>query len=202
MSHVHYPCISGPAHGTLIGIDCAFESSLRGKTKVVTPQVNEHLILRIVAESRFNENLQTRLKGVLISFRNNLFTGLDFTLAVAIADKMARYTVCANHAMIYAVGRVVGDGRGRVDTVCNFVEHLHVIKKAGRSGDLVVYPEAEIIIDKTLDKEILNLESLGLLCIGIHHINQLHGLLWEQQITPHNDYQETDSCSDSTRGEV
>ena len=101
----------------------------------------------ILADARFGETIGTEITlPVWIRFMPQQFGGRSYGLALALADKRARY--CSNHAFangrLIATGLMTEDGCGRIGEVDSLRDSLVATAAEALSGDLIVLPRANL----------------------------------------------------------
>ncbi len=175
---VLFPCVHGLASGQLVIINCFPAAELKSTIKVVTG-VDEEIARRVVGAARYDESDSRAGTGVMVLFSNPLFTGESYGLALAVADKLARYHPIRDWTAIYATGSIPADGCGRVDAVNNFLEKLEMLAEEARPGSLFLYPEKNHLPFSAKIREKLDLlQSKGVECIAVAAVSDLQDKLW------------------------
>lgn len=141
---------------------------------------DEREIERILADSRSCEPTGAEIaRPIWVRFIPQQFSGRSYGLALALADKLARY--CRQEEpqdrRVFATGIVVEDGSGRIGGVEAFDGKLAVIAREARSGDVVVVPQANLDHASCDAREMLaRFEKTGVVCRGADHLDQLGDL--------------------------
>jgi len=172
---VTFPCIHAASPGELITITCFAAREMKGTIKL--PAIgDEGVARRVIGASRHNETDHRAATGVIAMFSNPQFTGLSYTLALAIADKLARYRNAPIHGKIYATGKIAHDKQGQVQAIGGIAEKIRLILKNAAPGDCFIYPRAND--EPALSPLLQTLREKGIRCIAIGHISDLAGVLW------------------------
>ena len=107
---VSFPCVHGTGKGEVITITCFPVNEMKGTIKIPAVDI-EDVARRVIGASRHDETDHRAANGVIAMFSNPQFTGLSYTLALAIADKLTT-TLADFSQQIVDLGFVV-DGPGR-----------------------------------------------------------------------------------------
>lgn len=175
---VLFPCISGLAKGQLVTINCFPSDELKGTIKVVTG-IDEEIARRVIGASRFKESDSRAGMGVMALFSNPLFSGESYGLALAIADKLARFDMNQQWVEVYATGTVPADGCGIVSKIDGFAEKLDLLIEQAKPGSLFIYPKNNLPSSSdTIQEKLYLLQNKGVKCISIATIDDLAGKLW------------------------
>ncbi len=174
---VMFPCVHGLAKGQFVTINCFPAAELKSSIKVVTG-VDEEIARRVIGASRYDESDSRAGTGVMALFSNPLFTGESYGLALAIADKLARYKAAAEWKAIYATGAVPADGCGRIDTIRSFGEKLDLLYEKAEPDSLFVYPRKNVSATGQTQDKLEKLRSKGVKCVAIANISDLQGRVW------------------------
>ncbi len=175
---IFFPCVHGVASGQLITINCFRVGELKSPIKVLSGS-DEETAKRIIGASRYNEEDKRAAEGVMAVFSNPMFGGESYGLALAIADKLARYNKCSNWSEIYVTGRIPPDGCGTVEDVGEFEQKLDILLQYGQADSIFLFPEKNIgqHIARVTDK-INQLEQNGITCKSVKQVGELEGFLW------------------------
>ena len=137
---------------------------------------DEREIERILADARAHEPTGAEIaRPIWVRFIPQQFSGRSYGLALALADKLARYR--RNQPLdgrIFASGIIIEDGSGRIGDVEAFDDKLAAITDDARSGDVVVMPKGNV--DRASSSTLKLLECLdanGVICRSADHLDQL-----------------------------
>jgi Mg-chelatase subunit ChlD len=92
----------------------------------------------IIDNARYGEHKPFVDMDVVVHFANNAFDGDSFGLALALADKCARYGITAQTGRVVATGGI--GPQGEVTAVGAFPEKVTYLRRVLQSGDVFVYP--------------------------------------------------------------
>jgi|GEM_PF-5436326 len=172
-----FPCVHGLANGQLVTINCFPSVELKSTIKAVTG-VDEEIAARIIGASRYGETDGRAGIGVMALFSNPLFNGESYGLALAIADKMARFENENNWTEIYATGSIPADGCGRVKAVGGFSEKIELLLDKAKPGSLFIYPKENNVSDQ-IKKGLDLLQEKKVMSMEVDAVDDLQGFLWE-----------------------
>lgn len=175
---VLFPCVHGLANGQLVTINCFSSAELKSTIKAVTG-IDEEIARRVIGASRYGESDGRAGIGVMALFSNPLFSGESYGLALAVADKLARFTAVREWTEIYATGSVPADGCGRVGAVGGFAEKLDLLMEKAKPGSLFLYPKNNLFPFSDQIQEKMNLlKSKKVECIAVTTVNDLQEKVW------------------------
>lgn len=180
---VLFPCVHGLAKGQFVTINCFPAAELKSSIKVVTG-VDEEVAGRVIGASRYGETDSRAGTGVMALFSNPLFSGSSYGLALAIADKLARYPAAAKWKEIYATGAVPADGCGKIDAIQGFKEKLDLLNEHAEPASIFIYPLKNGTSRKQIQEKLEALRNKGIKCIAVDTIDNLQGRIW--QVGTHN----------------
>lgn len=180
---VHFPCIHSGGGGDILSVSCFLSDDLKGIVKVVSG-IDDESARRVIGPSRYGERNFRAGNGVMVLFSNPLFTGKSYGLALAVADKIARYgKMPGTWSTIYATGEINADGCGKVTAVDGFDAKLDLLRAKGVPDGVLLYPEHCLTTSKHEKENLSRFFEGGVECIGIQHISELEGLLWEESLS-------------------
>ena len=182
---VYFPLVGSDGDG-LGSLECMPWGEAGGRRFMVShPRFNTE-VEQILADSRFNETAGHSEDCVRVRFAPSDFGGGSYGLALAIADKMARFG--ATGQLVYATGRIAADGHGAVGAIDHFEAKLMLIENCLRSGDVFAFPQQNL--DQLSAEARRSLALLGARS-GVHyrpvsHIDELNDIftLPEPDATP------------------
>lgn len=181
---VGFPCASIAGHGRMATISCFTASEVRGAIKVVSG-IDDDTAARIIGASRHSESAEQVALGVIALFDLQLFTGESYGLALAIADKMARYRNSVYAGSVYATGYIPLDGCGDVAAVDDFEEKLTIMEREGCQSGVFVFPSENLRRAGEAARGTLNrFEDSGLTCLPVDHVNEIFEALCGYQARP------------------
>lgn len=127
----------------------------------------------VIDNARYGEHKPFVDMDVVAHFANNDFDGDSFGLALALADKRARYGVAGPPGRIVATG-VVGP-QGEVTAVGAFPEKVTYLRRVLQSGDLFIYPTGnatEVAVQAALQR----LRRQGIVLRGVKSVGEVSAL--------------------------
>lgn len=176
-SRVLFPCVHGLATGQFVTINCFPAPEMKSSFKVVNG-ADEEIARRVIGASRYNE-IDSRVGiGVIAQFSNPYFFGESYGLALAVADKLARFDITRIWSEIYATGKIPADGCGKVEEIEGFDEKLDLLIQKAESGSLFLYPLNNYVKTDHIQQQMQALTGKGIECIPIASINDLDGVVW------------------------
>lgn len=129
----------------------------------------------VIDNARYGEHKPTVDVDVVVHFANNDFDGESFGLALALADKLARYGAAGQTGRVVATG-VVGP-QGEVTAVGAFLAKVTYLARVLQSGDLFVYPTGNPATTEMTGCEALQrMQNKGIILRAVEHIAQLSDL--------------------------
>ena len=129
----------------------------------------------IIDNARYGEHKPMVDVDVVVHFANNDFDGDSFGLALALADKRARYGVVGPTGRVMATG-VVGP-QGEVTAVGAFPAKVTYLEQVLKSGDLFVYPTGNpATTEMTVCEALQRMQNKGIVLRAVEHIAQLSDL--------------------------
>jgi len=153
-------------------VSCFTASEVRGAIKVVSG-IDDDTAARIIGASRHSESSEQVALGVIALFDLQLFAGESYGLALAIADKMARYRDGVYTDNVYATGYIPLDGCGDVAAVDDFEEKLTIMEREGCQTGMFVFPSENLRRAGRSARNTLNrFEESGLTCLPVDHVNE------------------------------
>lgn len=173
---VGFPCIHSNTEGELLTISCFPTIEMKGIVKVVSG-IDDESARRIIGTARYGERDEKAGIGVIVMFSNPLFMGNSYGLALAVADKLARFDAAGKWHEIYATGCIPVDGCGSVSAIEGFAEKLEALVKKSVPGSLLIYPKSNHE-NKHVSDLLSRLTNAGIECCGINHLNDLEGYVW------------------------
>jgi len=192
---VLFPCVHGVAAGQLIKITCFGSSEMKGAIKVVAG-VDDEAARRIIGAARHEEKDERAANGVIALFSNPLFGGGSFGLALAVADKMARFGAIQEQRQIVATGRIPADGCGSIEAIGDFEAKLGLIEQNAPDASLFVFPGKNIDnLSKDIRQKLDVLEVRGIQWRAINHIEELEGVLWASHREQANEHKKANEYS-------
>jgi hypothetical protein len=134
----------------------------------------------VIDDARYGEHRPRVDLDVVVHFARNDFDGLSFGLALALADKRARYGVAEPTGRIVATGTI--EPLGQVAEVEGFSIKLACVERELTPGDLFIYPARNVPRTDALVLEVLQrLQHRGIVLRAVEHIGQLSDL-WRHGI--------------------
>jgi hypothetical protein len=129
----------------------------------------------ILEQARFGEHQPWVNMDVVVHFTNPDFDGLSFGLALALADKRARYGSVGRAGRLVATG-VVGP-QGVVEAVEAFAVKLTCMEQVLTAGDLFIYPARNVSQAEAQVQEALGrLRSRGIVLRAVEYITDVRDL--------------------------
>ncbi len=177
-SKVVFPCVHGSTMGELVTISCFRSQDLKGPIQM-TSAIDGQSVKRIVGASRYHETDNRAAYGVIASLNNPLFSGQSYGLALALADKIARFGPAGKWTEIYATGTIPPDGCGAVGRINGLGKKIGLICSQGKPNSIFVFPSKNL--DADIEKRLVLLKKKGIHFIHVHHIKELQGILWDEQ---------------------
>ena len=175
---VLFPCVHGLARGQFVTINCFPVKELKSAIKVVTG-IDEEIAGRVIGAARYNETDSRAGQGVMVLFSNPLFNGESYALALAVADKLARFEAIARWNGIYATGRIPADGCGQVDSIGDFIEKLDLMLEYAKPGSVFLYPTKNHALSGQISEKLAQLKAKGIKCMGVALLDDLNDKLWQ-----------------------
>ena len=140
----------------------------------------------IIDDARYGEHRPRVDMDVVVHFARNDFDGLSFGLALALADKRARYGVTGPTGRIVATGTI--EPLGQVAEVEGFSVKLACVERELTPGDLFIYPARNVPRTDALVLEVLQrLQHRGIVLRAVEHIGQLSDLWHHGIVAPSSD---------------
>ena len=174
---VHFPCVHGLATGQTVAISCFPAREMKGTIKAVNG-VDEEIARRIIGASGYGEQDERTGIGVIALFSNPLFSGESYGLALAVADKLARFQPIGSWEAIYATGKIPADGCGQVAVINGFAEKLSILLDHARPNTLFIYPQKNHPTTDFLMDQMQRLQDKGMRCLPVTQLDDLQGRLW------------------------
>lgn len=185
---VYFPCIDANS-GEVVEINCFASKELKGTIKVLSG-IEEEVAINIIGSSRQREHNHNAGLGVIATVSNPKFHGNSYALALAIADKLARYKKCKNINKVYATGEVKPNNNGEINTIDNINEKLSLVLELINKNDVFVFPRQCIDESSTIQKELLRAITLkGAKYYPISNINDGDNIFWCFDKNKKNPYQ-------------
>jgi uncharacterized protein YegL len=131
----------------------------------------------VIDNARYGEHTPMVDMDIVVHFANNDFDGDSFGLALALADKRARYGVVGPSGRVVATG-VVGP-QGAVTAVGAFPAKVAYLEQVLQSGDLFVYP-AHNATEMAIQEALHRLRQRGIVVRGVERLAQVRDL-WHQR---------------------
>lgn len=186
---VKFPCVHSDDSGEMIEINCFKSDALKGTIKILSG-IEEIDAVNIVGASRQGEHHRAAADGVIATISNPNFTGRSYGLALAIADKMARYAPAQGIGAIYATGRIEADSRGLVSAVDGINNKLKLVEGVIKAGDIFLFPKVCEQVDDAVQQKLLKaIRAKFAKCYAISNLCDARDLLWviehstQEQIT-------------------
>jgi len=177
-SRVVFPCVHGSAQGELVTITCFQSRDLKGPIQM-TSDIDGQSVRQIIGASRYCETDGRAAFGVIANLNNPLFSGQSYGLALALADKIARFGPAGKWSEIYATGSIPPDGCGAVGKINELKKKIKLIARQGRPNSIFIFPLENL--DAEIEKAVVPLKNKGIHYIYIHHIKELNGILWDEK---------------------
>lgn len=135
-------------------------------------------VKKILGYSRHDEGIGTVDMDVVVQFDDPDFDGDSFALALAIADKRARFGESGKYRSIAATGTL--RNKGIVDRVSGLAEKLHALSTLSPGG-LLLLPAAQA---KECPSKVASLQNDG---IEVRYVSNLDELadLWQSEKASH-----------------
>jgi hypothetical protein len=174
---VEFP-VAGGRHSSMNHVRVSAYGDSLGRV-VSMPSSRNHAVRAklIIDDARYGEDKPTVDMDVVVHFAKNNFDGDSFGLALALADKLARYGAVRQTGRVVATG-VVGP-QGEVTAVGAFFAKVAYLEQILQAGDLFVYPthNAATIVCEALQR----LQNNGVVLRAVEHLEQL-GDLWHSEV--------------------
>lgn len=174
---VNFPCVHGINAGEIIKITCFQADELKGTIKTLSG-IEEVSATNIIGATRHGENNSAAAKGVMATVSNPNFSGRSYGLALAIADKLARYQRCPGINQLFATGRIEPDGCGDISPIDGLKEKTELVIERVKKGDMFVFPAQIEDADIQLRKLLKELADKGATSLSVSNMNQLNEVLW------------------------
>ena len=175
---VNFPCVHGAHTGEIIKVTCFQADELKGIIKTLSG-IEEVSAINIIGATRHGENNSAAAKGVMATVSNPNFSGRSYGLALAIADKLARYQKCSNLNQVFATGRIESDGCGKVSSIDCLIAKIRMVAENIKKGDIFIFPDQTENEEGSAQKELLRLiEGKGAHWKAISDICELGDLVW------------------------
>jgi hypothetical protein len=159
MSDVLFPIVGcNGAHIATVRCDCLNARDYPAGRALVLAR-DEQEIERILADARSGETTGAEIaRPIWVRFMPQQFTGRSYGLALALADKRARYHSATKLVgrRLFATGIITEDGAGRIGKVQSFEEKLLAIIEEARAGDVAVFPKENVVALSPSQKELLD----------------------------------------------
>lgn len=176
---VSFPCVSANGKGKLVSVSCFQSQELRSTIKVVSG-ISDDVAEKIIGAARHSEHDSRIAQGVIALFDVQVFTGESFGLALAVADKLARYEEYVGSRKIYATGCVPIDQSGSVTAVQDFEYKLDIMLQEEVSDGIFFCPRGNLKdISEMGHDSVKHLESLGMTFVPIRHCEEILSALTE-----------------------
>jgi hypothetical protein len=180
MSDVLFPIVGcNGAHIATVRCDCLNARDYPAGRALVLAR-DEQEIERILADSRSNEPSGAEIaRPIWVRFMPQQFTGRSYGLALALADKRARYRSdsVTNASRLYATGLIIEDGFGRIGKVSSFENKLLAIADAADAGDIMILAKGNLDDASPQERELLDqLAKKGVVCRVADRLDELTDL--------------------------
>lgn len=147
MSDILFPIVGcNGAHIATVRCDCLNAKDYPAGRALVLAR-DEREIERILADARSNEPTGAEIATpIWVRFMPQQFTGKSYGLALALADKRARYRPASQdkNVRLFATGLIIEDGFGRIGKVSSFEKKLRAIADAAEPGDIVILAKGNV----------------------------------------------------------
>lgn len=131
----------------------------------------------ILGHSRSDEEIDTVDIDVVVKFANPDFSGNSFGLALALADKLARFGSQHTYPAIVATGTL--ETQGIISAVDGFAEKLDIVAKEATRDSLFIYSQGNTSLDASIAKQ---LEANGVTLRSASCLAELQDL-WQSRAT-------------------
>lgn len=176
-ANVYFPCV-GANSGEVVEINCFASKELKGTIKVLSG-IEEEAAVNIIGISRQGEHNNNAGLGVIATVSNPRFHGNSYALALAVADKLARYTKCKNINKVYATGEIKPNNNGEIDTIDNINEKLSLVLSSIKRNDVFLFPKQCEDKSDSIQKELLQaIVSKGAKYYPIVNISDGDNIFW------------------------
>jgi len=185
---VYFPCIDINS-GEVVEINCFASKELKGTIKVLSG-IEEEAAVNIIGTSRQDEHRHNAGLGVIATVSNPKFHGSSYALALAVADKLARYTKCENINKVYATGEIKPNNNGEINVIDNINEKLSLVLGLIEKNDVFIFPRQCKDESDSIQKELLQaIVSKGATYYPISSINEGNNIFWCFNKNKKNPYQ-------------
>ncbi|MGI9418655.1 MAG: hypothetical protein ACR2RA_12550 [Geminicoccaceae bacterium] len=177
MSDVFFPIVGGGlSRMATVRCDCLDPKDYPAGRALVLAR-DEQEIERILADARATEATGAEIaRPIWVRFTPQQFSGRSYGLALALADKLARYRPKQKpeENRFFATGIIEEDGFGKIGGVQAFEGKLAVIAEEARPGDIVVLPAANLERVSPAEQALLDrLDRHGVVRHTAESLNQL-----------------------------
>ncbi len=206
MSEVIFPIV-GSGRTDLLCVSCACLSPDDFPAgKVLVLGQNDQDIEHILADARHDEPGGPEITiPIRVRFKPNHFSGKSYGLALALADKRARYRRDDDQGdvRLWATGVVLPGGSGEIGSVSGIDDKLEAIAEEAKAGDIVVLPSPDIdLSDPAIRVKLERLASRAITCHAIGHLNEIAYLWSDNAAAPKTIISETGDCADTAPVEI
>jgi uncharacterized protein YegL len=174
---VEFPVAGGQASGMNHVRVIAYFDSL-GRVISVPASHNHAARAKVIIDNaRYGEHKPMVDVDVVVHFANNDFDGDSFGVALALADKRARYDMAGMTGRLVATG-IVGP-QGEVTAVDAFPAKVAYLAQLLKAGDLFVYPTSNAT--GTVQAALQRLRQQGVVLRSIERLAQVRDL-WNHRV--------------------
>jgi hypothetical protein len=173
-----FPCVHGANTGELVRLHAFVAPQARSILKVTSPAVDEQCARVVIGASRYSERDERSALGVIVSVSRTAFSGDSYELALAIADKLARYASGPPENPVIATGRVPHDGCGAVDAINHLHSKLQLVLGTAQKGSYFLFPQVNLDSASAEEKRLLEeLSEAGIRWHAVSRIDECMDIL-------------------------
>jgi len=126
------------------------------------------LVKYLLGHGRHDEGIDTVDIDVVVQFDDDNFEGQSFGLALALADKLARFSDSTGGSTVCGTGIVAN--KGRIEAVEHFSAKVAQAELSLAQGDIFVFPKSN---EENDPSGLRRLAGQGVHVIGVHSLNDL-----------------------------
>jgi hypothetical protein len=170
---VEFPLAGGPGRGLNHVRVLAYPDSL-GRV-VSVPGKHAEPAKAIIDNARYGEHAPYVDIDVVVHFADSSFDGTSFGLALALADKLARYGTGGHTMRVVATGSI--GPQGAVEAIEAFEAKLASLDHTLGAGDVLVYPTRNAPADDVVVQTALQrLRDRGVVLRGVEQVEEVSDL--------------------------
>jgi hypothetical protein len=175
----YFPCVHGANTGELVKLHAFVAPQARSILKVTSPAIDEQNARIVIGSSRYSERDERSALGVIVSVSRTSFSGDSYELAIAIADKLARYASYSQQNPIIATGRLPHDGCGAVEAINHLHTKLRLVLESAQRGSCFLFPQANLDSATAEERRLLEeLTRAGIRWHAVSHIDECMDFLY------------------------